>query len=244
MTKQEKAFYAKSSCPTCNAEKQREADIREQEIRGGMTERDRLRAQAIREAGIPERFKEADVWHWQHGMDQQRRVWDVVRAYCTGMDDVLQVGRCLVFFGAPGTGKTHLACGIVRHVVEKGGTALYTTALDAVGRIRATWDKSSRTETEEEAMGSLVTSDILVIDEMGRQTDTAHEREMLFRIIDRRYANLRPVVLVSNLSREKLRDFLGTALIDRLSESGGKFLCFDWASQRNKTVLAKQEGEA
>lgn len=244
LTRQEKSFTATSSCPICNAEKQREADIRESEIRGGMTERDRLRAQAIREAGIPARFKNCTVWNWQHGIDQQRRVWDIVRDYCTGFEQVIESGRCIVFFGAPGTGKTHLLCGIVRHIVEKGGTALYTTALDAVGRIRATYDKDNRSESEEQAMGALATCDLLAIDEVGRQTDSAHEREMLFRILDKRYAGCKPTALSSNLGRDALLKFLGSALVDRMAEAGGRTLCFDWASQRNKTVVAKQEGDA
>lgn len=235
--------YAASSCPTCNAEKQREADIREQEIRGGMTERDRLRAAALREAGIPERFAGCTVWNWQHGMDQQRRVWDIVRDYCTGFEQVVATGRCLLMLGAPGTGKTHLLVGIVRHVVEKGGTALYTTALDAVGRIRATYDKATRVESEEQAMGALATCDLLAIDEVGRQTDSAHEREMLFRILDKRYGNLKPTVLASNLPKDPLLKFLGAAVVDRLAEAGGKSLVFDWASQRSRRALNEPAGE-
>lgn len=235
--------YARSSCPVCDREKQREADTREAEIRGGMTERDRLRAAALREAGIPERYAGCDVWHWQHGMDQQRRVWDVVRDYCTGFEQVLQTGRCLLMFGATGTGKTHLLCGIVRHVVEKGGTALYTTALDAVGRIRATYDKATRVESEDQALGSLATCDLLAIDEVGRQTDSAHEREMLFRILDRRYAGCKPTVLASNLPKDPLLKFLGSALVDRLAEAGGRTLVFDWASQRRRRAADAPAGE-
>lgn len=235
--------YAASTCPQCDRKKQREADVREAEIRGGMTERDRLRAAALREAGIPERFKDADVWHWQHGMDQQRRVWDVVRSYCTGFESVLQTGACLTMLGAPGTGKTHLAIGIVRHVIEKGGTALYTTAMDAVGRIRATFDKSTRSETEQAALESMASVDLLAVDEVGRQTDSAHERETLFRILDARYRGLRPTVLVSNLNPTKLAAFLGEAVVDRLKEAGGRWLVFDWASHRSRRAANAPSGE-
>lgn len=231
------------NCPKCNAIWQAEADARDAEIRGGMTERDRLRAAMIREAGIPERYKDCNVWHWQHPMDQQRRVWDVVRAYCQSIDEALQVGRCLVFIGSTGTGKTLLACGIVKHVVEKGGTARYFTVSDMVGHIRSTFSKDSAT-TEQEAIEAMAGYDLLVLDEVGRQTDSPHERETLFRVLDRRYANLRPVVLVTNLNPSELQKFLGQALIDRMGEAGGKFLRFDWPSHRSKRIPESKEDDA
>lgn len=245
-TRQPKQFQAVSSCPICDGEKQREADQRHAEIMGGVSERDRLRAAAMREAGIPDRFKDCDVWHWQHGMDQQRRVWDCVRDYCTGIEHVLATGQCLVLLGAPGTGKTHLACGIVRHVTEKGGRARYATVLDAIGTIRATYSRGAE-RSEEETMAALCDVDVLALDEVGRQTDTAYEREMLFRILDRRYRETRPTVLVSNLTRDKLAEFLGAALADRTREAGGRWLVFDWASQRSSKpvpVATAAKGEA
>jgi DNA replication protein DnaC len=235
-------FQAATSCPICNGEMQLEADRRHLEIMGGVSERDRLRAAAFRAAGIPDRFKDCDIWHWQHGMDQQRRVWDAVRDYCTGLAHVVATGQCMVLLGAAGTGKTHLACGIVRHVIEKGGTARYATVLDAIGTIRATYSRGAE-QSEQEAMEALCSVDVLALDEVGRQTDTGHEREMLFRILDGRYRNLRPTVLVSNLNRDKLSEFLGPAIVDRTREAGGRWLVLDWASQRNQRPRAAASEE-
>ena len=222
-----------SACPVCDAEMQAEVDAKNAEIKGGVTEKDRARAAMVRAAGIPERYKDCNIWGWVHGMDQQKRVWQVVRDYCHNIADVLQVGRCLVFIGAPGTGKTHLACGIVRHVVEHGGTARYYTVADMVGTIRMAFAKDSAT-TEQESIEAMASYDVLVLDEVGRQTDSPHERETLFRVLDRRYANLRPVVLISNLSPQAFQDFMGQSIIDRLREAGGRFMRFDWLSHRSR----------
>lgn len=220
------------NCPKCDAEMQLEADQRDQVIKGGMTERQRLAGARMEAAKIPERYKEASVWKWQHQMDQQRHVWNWARDYCSQFDIALQTGRCGVFTGAPGTGKTLLACGILSHLLEKGSTGLYTTAADLLSRIRATFSRDSD-ESEPEAYEAFRLPDMLVIDEVGRQADTQHENTALFRVLDSRYANLKPVLLVSNLNKQKLQDFLGAAIWDRVREAGGAILNFDWPSQRS-----------
>lgn len=222
-----------SQCPACNRIGEAEVARRTAEIRNRKANVDAIRKETLRASGIPERFMDCDVWHWQRGMDKQREVWNVVKSYCMRIEDVIQHGRCLVLFGASGTGKTHLACGIVRHVVEKGGTAKYLTIQDAIGLIRSTYSKEAE-QTEDEMLAAICKVDVLVLDEIGRQSDSAHERESMFRMLNRRYADLRPTILVSNLERVALFKFLGQALCDRLMESGGRFLNFDWASQRNK----------
>ncbi len=237
----EKATSFWTGCPNCNSILHAESIRRHDEIRNGTTSnRDAMRRDALRATGVPDRFLDCDIWNWQRGMDQQREVHDVVKSYCMSIEDVIQHGRCLVLFGASGTGKTHLACGIVRHVTEKGGTACYATLQDAIGRIRATYAKDSEV-SEESVLKALCSVDMLVLDELGRQSDSVHEREMLFRILNRRYSDLRPTVLVSNLDRPKLIPFLGTALCDRLLEAGGRFLNFDWASQRSRRPPSTNE---
>lgn len=166
-------------------------------------------------------------------MDAQKAVQGVVRDYCSGIEQVLQTGRSIVLSGGVGTGKTHLLAGIVRHVCEKGGTALYTTAADLVGRIRATYHRDA-SETEQSVLDEFYTVDLLAIDEVGRQLDTTHETVQLFRVLDRRYAERKPVVLASNMDRDALTTHLGAALTDRLREAGGQLLALDWGSQRSR----------
>lgn len=222
-----------SQCPTCNSFAQSDVEQRTAEIRNRKANQDAMRKEALRGSGIPERFLDCDVWHWQRGMDKQREAWEVVKSYCMRIEDVIQHGRCLVLFGESGTGKTHLACGIIRHVVEKGGTGHYTTIQDAIGRIRSTYSKKADA-SEDEVLDQFCKVDVLVLDELGRQSDSAHERETMFRILNRRYADLRPTVLVTNLDRVNLHQFIGQALADRLLEAGGRFINFDWASQRSR----------
>jgi len=230
------------NCPTCNTEWQLEADARDAEIRGGDNAKAARLAAALATAGIPARFKDSQVWNWQHGMDRQQRVWSWARDYCQQASIVLDQGRCGILCGAAGTGKTHLAIGILRHFVEKGGTGLYTTALEMIARIKDTFRKESP-ESEAQAVAHLTAVDLLVVDEVGRQLDSTYEQAQVFRILDARYRALKPTILVTNLNKVDIVKFLGEAIVDRMRESGGALHVFDWASSRNSAKRDATETE-
>lgn len=232
------AFW--TSCPICDGEMQAEVDRHHQEIEGGLTQQQVMVQARIRAAGIPDRFKEATVWNWQHPMEQQRRVWQWARDYCSSFALSIETGRSGVFLGAPGTGKTHLAIGVLRHILEKGGTGIYATVMSMLGRIKDTYNKHAA-ETERQAIDALTKCDVLVVDEVGRSLDTNYEVAQFFRVLDTRYQNLKPTILVSNLNKPKLVEFLGDAAVDRLRESGGALLMFDWASQRSYRKAVGEE---
>lgn len=221
-----------SQCPTCDAVMQREADERDAAIRGGVSAKEQLTLAKLAAANIPERFKDARIWSWQRPMDRQKTIHRWAAEFCSAFDIVLETGRCGVFSGAPGTGKTLLSVGMLRHVLDKGGTGYYTTVMDMLGRIKDTYNRAAK-ETEQAVVKVLTSVDLLVIDEVGRALDSNYEQAQFFRILDLRYRHLKPVILVSNLAREALLKFLGDALVDRLQESGGAIHNFDWASQRS-----------
>lgn len=221
-----------TKCPKCDAAMQLESDAHDAEIRGGITQRQHFVNMRLAAAGIPARFKDAQIWNWEHRADSQRKVWQWARDYAGSFEQAIESGRSAGFIGVPGTGKTHLAIGLLRHIVEKGGTGSYTTVMDMLGRIRATFDRD-HSETEAKVIDELAGCDLLVIDEVGRSLDSNYELAQFFRVLDTRYRDLRPTLLVSNLSPAKFREFLGDAVVDRLREAGGAVLVFDWGSQRS-----------
>jgi DNA replication protein DnaC len=222
-----------SSCPACDAALQSLTDIREAEIRGGMSADDQRERMRLEQANIPRRYYGASISNWLHPTDQQDRVWRWAADYADACDEVTSSGRSAVLVGSTGTGKTHLAIGVLRHFMKQGATGYYTTAIDMLGRIKATYNSEAE-ETESKAVGHLTSVDLLVIDEIGRQLDTSYEVAQLFRVIDRRSADMRPTLLISNLGVAALKAFCGEHIVDRLAQNGGKVLQLDWPSHRRR----------
>ena len=153
--------------------------------------------------------------------------------YATEWRDNLQAGRSLIMCGNPGTGKTHLAVGIAKHIMDEGGTALFTRVIDMIRTVRETYGRDS-TRTERQVIAEYARPDLLILDEVGHQHGSDAERLNLFDVINARYEQCRPTLLITNLSLNGLREYLDDRAQDRLREGVGRVLVFDWQSQRDK----------
>lgn len=225
-----------TKCPACAAEK----EIAEKE-RAALVEKERARAQwqaTIGAAGIPERFRDRTLESYVAKNEGQRRALEFAKRYAESFDDVLSAGRGAVFVGKPGTGKTHLAVGIALHVMRHGGhSALFSTVMRAVRRVKDTWGKGNGT-SETEAIESLVFPDLLILDEVGVQFGSDTEKLLLFDILNERYERRRPTVLLSNLTLAEVKAYLGERIFDRLREDGSEEVVFDWQSHRGSACGA------
>ena len=74
---------------------------------------------------------------------------------------------------------------------------------------------------------------LLIIDEVGVQFGTEAERTQLFGIIDERYREQRPSILLTNLGLDDSKSFIGARAYDRLRECG-QWVPFDWESYRGR----------
>lgn len=160
---------------------------------------------------VPERYwKEsfetygAETDEQKNALEQSRRFLEAVKCgkFCT-----------LIMLGTVGTGKTHLACGIVR---EYGG--LYRLAPNIVEEIRRAKSFTAK-ETEADLLENYGRAKLLVIDEIGRGVAGTDEQYMLYQIINERYNRRKPTVLISNQTKREFLNYIGIAAADRLTES-------------------------
>jgi len=190
-------------------------------------ERQRRLQLIVERAEIPRRFAECSFDNYIITSEKQRKVVSTLKEYAENFDEVLKTGQCLILYGHPGTGKNHLATAIVRSVMERGYSALILTAHEIIQRIRRTWDDEEGAR-EEDVISLLANVDLLVIDEVGRQYGTESERIHLFTVINERYRQMKPTIVISNLEPKRICQYLGEAAYDRLREGGGKVIIFDW----------------
>jgi len=192
-------------------------------------------------AAIPPRFMTKTLSSYEPSNPQQARIKAIVEAYTTNFaQDAGVNGVSLILCGGPGTGKTHLGCGVANELLRQGFTALYTTATGLVRDIRATWAKDSE-RTEIEVLKAFIAPDLLIIDEIGVQAGSADEKIRLFDVINSRYEQVKPTLIISNLDVRGVCEYLGERAIDRLRENGGQALAFTWNSYRkNQTQESAQ----
>lgn len=216
-----------SGCPDCAAE-QKARERAEEEQRQAEAQRQRIE-KMISRAAIPARFIGRTFDNFRAADDHQQHALDVARDFAENFKDKLARGHGLVFSGLPGTGKSHLAAAILQGIMP-AHTGLYTTAMGLIRMIRATWRRDSE-RSEEEVLSMLSSVQLLVIDEIGVQYGTEGEQTILFEVLDRRYCDMKPTILLTNQGKDGFREYIGARSFDRLTETA-RWVSFDWTSYR------------
>lgn len=216
-----KRYTAPSICPAC--EQERDAEDAAQNAR---QREERFRRQQVF-AGVSPRFAEASLDAFITETPAQRDVLAILRRFVEtrGSDPVN-----LILSGTLGAGKSFAGYALVNSWLRAGRSALFTTALGLVRQIRDTYGAS---EKEAAVVRRLATTGLLVIDEVGVQTGSPSERALLSDRINSRYENVKPTVVIGNLTSGEFMEALGERAMDRLKDKG-QLLIFDWASRRGK----------
>lgn len=190
----------------------------------------------IGEAGIPERFKTRTLENYAVDANntKQQRIYNFCKDYAANFDSVKKTGRSFLMLGTVGTGKTHLSVGVALEIMKTGHSAIFTSASKIFRSIKDTYHKGSH-QKESEVMAIYTQCDLLIIDEVGVQRGSDFEKETFFDVINERYENMRPTIILSNLTIEEIKVFLGERVFDRLRENGGKAFLLDWPSYRGNS---------
>jgi DNA replication protein DnaC/primosomal protein DnaI len=107
-----------------------------------------------------------------------------------GSDD----GRGLYIHGNVGTGKTYLASALARMFIEAGYTVVLTTTLAMLEDIQDTYGKEA---SSLDAVLRFASSDVLILDDLGKESASAWSASMIFQIVNYRYESMRPLIVTS-----------------------------------------------
>ena len=192
-----------------------------------------------RKLDLPPRLQSYRLESYKPG---NKRAKEVLAACYDFLQDKDKSGG-LVMLGGVGTGKTHLAVGICQELCDRDVGCQYTTVTKLIRRIKDTWnrDKDATSwgrfgpedpETEKDVIQEYSTIPVLVIDEIGSQYGSDSERIMISEIINDRYNNELPTIIIANITLDEIKNTIGIRAIDRIMDHG-KCLVFNWESYRS-----------
>lgn len=137
-------------------------------------------------------------------------------------------GNVSVICGARGTGKTQMACELMRHCASTlSAFTRYEVFMDYLDYLR-------QPARMQEDYDLYTAPRLLVLDEIAKAGDSAWAESRLFHLVNARYNALKHTVLITAAGPDQLNDILSPSVADRVNE-GGAVIHLNWPSFRNKT---------
>ncbi len=161
--------------------------------------------------------------------EQFRQVYEAAKAFA------LKPEGWLVITGPSGCGKTHLASAIANECIAHKKPAFYVTTPDLLDHLRASFSPGSDMPYDE-FFEQVRNAPLLIMDDFGAQSSTPWAKEKLDQLLNHRYANQIPTVIVSIAPIEELEDRVRSRLTNtdfcQIYTIGGKptaLYSYSWA---------------
>lgn len=173
---------------------------------------DKRHAQRIlKESGIGRRFLGAGFDNFKR--EVMPHAYDVAYNFATGFSQ--NNGNGLIFTGDVGTGKTHLAAAIAHHIIESYSvTVQFINYVDLIADLKAAF--SSDTGNVVQIEKRMCESNLLIIDDLGKEKQSQFTNELLYRVVNRRYKDNLPLIITTNYRLPVLAERLDYAVFSRI----------------------------
>ncbi|MFQ5696360.1 MAG: ATP-binding protein, partial [Terriglobia bacterium] len=160
--------------------------------------------QARRLAGarIPPRYEHCDFSSFQANIHENPAFNDSLRnarlwAERFAQEYPVHADRGLLFMGPCGVGKTHLAVGVLRALVDKGVGCLFYDFRELLKAIQASYNPIVQS-TEMQVLAPVLEVDVLLLDDLGASKPSAWVLDTVGHIINSRYNDKRVTLITTN----------------------------------------------
>jgi DNA replication protein DnaC len=163
-------------------------------------------ARIFERARIPRRYEHCDFENYDIGLydgEADAAVWNrsleqakvVVQAFARDYPVGTEYG--LLLMGPCGVGKTHLAVAALKETAQRGHDGLFYDYRELLKEIQHSYNPESQT-TEMDVLDPVLTSPLLVLDDLGASKPSAWALETVGHILNTRYNDKRATVITTN----------------------------------------------
>jgi DNA replication protein DnaC len=170
-------------------------------------------------SGIPKRFRGVS-FERKPVCDMDPRLLREVGGFIRRIDENLDAGRGMWFWGEVGTGKTSLAMLISKATLEAGRSVAIYSVPRLLADIKETFEVDSG-RSYLDLFRRLSEVDLLHLDDLGSERSTEWVLEQLYSIVNERWQDERSILVTTNLNDDELREQVGKRTVSRLIEMSG-----------------------
>lgn len=154
----------------------------------------------------------------KEGLSQRDNILGIVEdlnKFVQDFDSNLE-GTNIIFSGQVSQGKTYLSAALAMELIEKGRLVIYQTVPSLLELLRElAWNYN---ENSVELKKMIYDCDMLILDDLGKETINDYSRRQLFHILNMRYTARKSTLISSNLELLDIEKIYGDAFFTRLME--------------------------
>ncbi len=158
------------------------------------------------------RFEDFDLKYYRNNdYRTMKRILDFTRNYA---ENFTPGDESIMMSGNTGLGKTHLSLAIAERVIRKGFAVIYDSAVNILGNIE---DEHFSYEHSRKTLDAVLSTDLLILDDLGTEYDTKFCNSMIFNIIDTRINRKKSTIISTNLNLGDISKRYERRIASRLS---------------------------
>lgn len=119
----------------------------------------------------------------------------------------------LILKGGYGSGKTHLAAAIANYRLSMGHGVLFVSTPDLLDHLRAAYSPNAVTSYDQR-FEQVRDASLLVLDDLGTQSNTEWAQEKLYQIFNHRYNAKLPTIVTTNEELESIEIRIRSRMVD------------------------------
>lgn len=148
---------------------------------------------------FPETYAEARNWTFDADDHQgDEKSMQIIRNYADNFRKFYDKGAGLLLYGDVGVGKSFAAACVVNALLDSGISCLMTDFSTIINEL------TGKFEGKQKYINHLISHELLVIDDLGVQRDTAYANEIVTNVVNARMMSKKPLIVTTNLTTEEL----------------------------------------
>lgn len=166
-----------------------------------------------KQANLSKRFAKRTFDGFKIENEMQKNAYNKAFEYANNIDKYIENGTNIIFIGkgSVGTGKTHLACAIANHILERGIPVKVINIVSLVDELK---------EFTPAVKKELKTVKVLLIDDLGKENGTVWLCSEIYGIINARYENELPTIITTEGSLSDLENNYKVEINDKIVNKG------------------------
>lgn len=126
------------------------------------------------------------------------------KSYADRFEQMLEKNQGLLLYGNVGTGKSYLSACIANSIMERLHSVCATSTVKIMDLARDFNAKEALANLE----AKMMKADLLILDDLGAESESTYAKEIVYRVIDDRYRTQKPMVITTNLTLKQIAQCL------------------------------------